>query len=138
MKLSGKCLCGAVNVKMNSAPQMAGHCYCNDCRKSSGTGHCTHAAFLESDVAIDGVLKFYESTADSGSEISRGFCPNCGSAIASKNANMPGMIFIRASCIDEKDAIIPQMSVYASRAPKWDLPPKDLPSFDEMPPQMPI
>jgi hypothetical protein len=48
---------------------------------------------------------------------------------------MPGVMMITASSLDDPDKFVNQMSVYASRAPSWDRPPADAPSFPEMPPQ---
>ena len=130
---SGSCLCGKVSYDSQAAPQLAAHCHCVDCRKSSGTGHCTHVVAAEDAVRIEGDLKFYERPADSGNIVSRGFCPDCGSAVASRNSGMPGMLFLRASSLDDPEVIRPAMSVYASRAASWDPVNPDLPSFPEMP-----
>ena len=46
---------------------------------------------------------------------------------------MPGMVFPRASALDDPNIITPQMIVYASRAPKWDHMDPTLPTFPEMP-----
>ncbi len=132
--LSGSCLCGAVRYETDAEPLAVGHCHCVDCRKSSGTGHCTHAAVPEEGLKVTGALKFYDRPADSGNIVSRGFCPQCGSAILSRNAAMPGMAFLRASSLDDPDAVSPQMIVYQSRAPSWDRVDGGLPAFDEMPP----
>ncbi len=132
-KLTGGCLCGAVSYECACAPQIVAHCYCVDCRKASGTGHGTHAAVPEDDLTVSGDLKFYDRPADSGNMVSRGFCPDCGSAILSRNSAMPGLAFLRASSLDDPDAIAPQMSVYVSRAPKWDALDDALPAFPEMP-----
>ena len=34
----GGCLCGAVRYEADGPPDYAGHCYCADCRKASGSG----------------------------------------------------------------------------------------------------
>jgi hypothetical protein len=47
---------------------------------------------------------------------------------------MPGTAFLRASSLDNPDAVSPQMIVYASRAPSWDRMDENLPAFAEMPP----
>lgn len=116
---AGSCLCGAVRYEANVPPAVAGHCYCTDCRKASGTSHCTHAAVPESELTVTGDVKFFDKPADSGNIVSRGFCPNCGSAVYSRNSGMPGMAFVRASSMDDLDTAVPQMTVYASRAPSW-------------------
>ncbi len=129
----GGCLCGAVRFESASEPQMVAHCHCVDCRKSSGTGHGTHIVISEDAFSVSGDVKLYDSPADSGNTVSRGFCPTCGSAIYSKNSGMPGMVFPRASSLDDPNKVTPQMVVYASRAPVWDYVDPSLPSFPEMP-----
>jgi hypothetical protein len=133
MVLKGGCLCGAVRYEATAAPAMVGDCYCVDCRKSSGTAHCTHAVVPDAAFALSGDIKSYDRPADSGNIVSRGFCPNCGSAIFSRNAAMPGMLFIRVSSLDDPDAVEPQMAVYASRAPRWARMDKGKPIFAMMP-----
>lgn len=132
--LSGGCLCGAVRYETADEPKIVGHCHCVDCRKSSGTGHCTHVGTVMDALKVIGDLHFYERDADSGNNVRRGFCPNCGCAVYSTNSGYPGMAFIRASSLDDPDAIVPNVRVYASRAPSWDHMDSTLPSFDEMPP----
>jgi hypothetical protein len=130
---SGGCLCESVRYQSAVDPQFVGHCYCVDCRKSSGTGHCTHIVIPEQAFTISGELKFYDRSADSGNMVSRGFCPNCGCAVYSRNSAMPGMVFPRASSLDDPEIVKPQMIVYASRAPSWDRIDPALPAFPKMP-----
>lgn len=132
--LSGSCLCGAVHYETTAPPVVVGHCHCVDCRKSSGTGHGTHVAVFEDGLKLRGALKSYDRAADSGNIVTRCFCPDCGSAILSRNSAMPGMAFLRASSLDDPDAVNPQMIVYKSRAPSWDRMDEALPAFPEMPP----
>ena len=132
---SGGCLCGAVRYQSNSAPVSGGHCHCVDCRKSSGTGHGSHVIASDDDFSLSGELRFYEVPADSGNIVSRGFCPTCGSAVLSRNSGMPGIVFPRASSLDDPEVFQPQMIVYASRAPSWDVMDSELPAFDTMPPE---
>lgn len=131
--LEGGCLCGSVRYSASAQPMMIGHCYCVDCRKSSGTSHCTHAAVPDASFSASGDIKFYERPADSGNMISRGFCPACGSAILSRNSGMPGMTFIRASSLDDPESVEPQMTVYAARAPSWAVLDRARPVFEFMP-----
>lgn len=131
--LTGGCLCGAVRYTCSSEPKVVGHCHCIDCRKSSGSGHCTHAALGAEGFSLSGPVKFYDRPADSGNMVSRGFCSECGAPVHSTNSAMPGMVFLRASSLDDPNAVTPQMIVYASRAPAWDHMDPALPSFPEMP-----
>lgn len=131
---SGGCLCGAVRYKGSEEPVIAGHCYCIDCRKTSGTGHGSHLGLPETAFEITGDVTFFDATTDSGNTVSRGFCPTCGSAIYSTNSGMPGIVFPRASSLDDLEVFKPQVNVYAKRAASWDKVDSSLPTFDEMPP----
>lgn len=133
MHYTGGCLCGRIRYE-GSEQFGGGHCHCIDCRKSSGTGHCSHMIVPDTAFTVSGELSFYDSPADSGNIVSRGFCPTCGSAVLSKNSGMPGMVFVRASSLDDPDIFMPQMVVYTDRAAKWDHVDPALPSFAAMPP----
>jgi hypothetical protein len=135
-KFSGRCLCGAVRYSSSAEPAMAGHCHCEDCRRSSGSGHSSHLAVPEASVSLAGQTKGYAKAADSGNVVTRHFCPECGAALFSTNSSMPGMMFLRASSLDDLEVFKPQMHVYAARAASWDHRDGELPAFDKMPPGM--
>lgn len=130
---SGRCLCEQVHYRCDADPMLAGHCHCVDCRKSSGSGHCTHVIIPETRFQAEGVLRWYDHPADSGHIVSRGFCPTCGCPIASRNSGMPGIVAVRASSLDDPEVARPRMIVYASRAPSWDVMDDALPCFPGAP-----
>lgn len=130
---TGGCLCGSVRFESKADPILAAHCHCVDCRKSSGTGHCTHVVIPREGFSVSGEIAFYDRPADSGNIVSRGFCPTCGSPVYAINSAMPEMCFPRASSLDDPDTVTPSMVVYTSRAASWDFIDPDLPSFDTVP-----
>lgn len=131
--LGGGCLCGAVRYAVAAPALLAVHCYCLDCRKSSGTGHCTHVVVPAPAFTLEGEVRHYDSPAASGEMVRRHFCPTCGSPLFSTKVAGGELVFLRASSLDDPDAATPQASVYASRAPKWDPVDPALPAFPEMP-----
>jgi hypothetical protein len=131
--LEGGCLCGAVRYRTEAEPMVVGNCYCVDCRKGGSTSHATHVGIPEDSLVLEGQLSFYDRPADSGSVVSRGFCPKCGSGVMSLNNGMAGIAMLRGSSLDGPNAITPQFSVYTSRAPVWARIDPALPSFAEMP-----
>ena len=131
--LSGGCLCGAVRYTAASPAVFAAHCYCLDCRKSSGTTHCTHAVVPMQAFSVTGTVAHFDHPADSGNMVRRHFCPTCGSPVYSTNASGGELVFLRASSLDDPNAVTPGASVYASRAPTWDPVDPALPAFPEMP-----
>jgi hypothetical protein len=136
MTFAGGCLCGAVRYQCAAEPAMAGFCQCEDCRRSSGAGHCAHLGVPEAAVALTGETAAYARPADSGNVITRHFCPTCGAALFSTNSGMPGLMFLRASSLDDQEVFKPQMVVYASRGASWDRFDEKLPRFQTMPPGM--
>ncbi len=130
---TGGCLCGAVRYRVEAAPAMVGHCYCVDCRRTSGTSHCTHAVVPVAALHVTGSPAVYDRPADSGNMVSRCFCSICGSAVCSRNAAMPDMAFVRVSSMDEPELAVPDMTVYASRAPSWAKLDESRPVFALMP-----
>lgn len=134
MSISGRCLCGNVSYRSEGPARFQVKCYCTDCRKVSAAGHAAMMGFASDDVKIVGDVTEYPSKSDSGADVSRSFCPRCGSGVYASNSTMPGMIFLRASTLDDPNVFTPQFAVYASRAPAWDPVSTDVPAFPERPP----
>jgi hypothetical protein len=132
MAITGGCLCGRVRYEAREEAG-GGHCHCNDCRRTSATGHASHMIAPEAGFRVTGAVKFFDKPADSGNLVSRGFCPECGSQIYSRNSGMPGLVFIRASSLDDPAHFKPQMVVYTNRAAQWDHMDPSLPRFAGMP-----
>ncbi len=135
MAISGRCLCGNVSYSGEGNPLFQVKCYCTDCRKSSAAGHAAMMGFPCEAVAIGGETREFHSKADSGTDVVRAFCPNCGTGIYSKNAAMPHLIFLRASTLDDPGLFAPQLVVWAARAPSWDPVTQGVPTFAEGPPR---
>ncbi|HEX6997196.1 MAG TPA: GFA family protein [Gammaproteobacteria bacterium] len=131
---TGGCLCGAVRYTVSADPIFAGKCYCEDCRKTTGTGHGSVFAVPSSAVQLTGKLTEYTKPGGSGQPMTRGFCPTCGSRITGVAAAMPGVTLLMAGSLDDPEQFTSQMSIFCSRAPSWDRPPAETPTFPEMPP----
>ncbi len=132
---SGGCLCGAIRYDCQAEPVMAGHCHCSVCRKLSGTGHCSMLAVPSDSVTFSGAPRYHQYTADSGNEVKRGFCCDCGSPIVAHNEKgMVGLTALCASSLDDPSVFQPSMVVYADRAVAWDAIDDKLPNFSGMPP----
>lgn len=87
-------------------------------------------------MTLTGETRGYARAADSGNVVTRHFCPVCGAPVLSVNSGMSGLMFLRASSLDDLEVFKPQMHVYTSRAPSWDRPAEGLPAFEIMPPGM--
>lgn len=131
--MHGGCLCGAIRYETAGDAVFMGNCHCRDCQKSSG-GAFTPAIFMpESAVKIVGEAKFYDSMADSGKKVSRGFCPQCGSQLFVKSERYLGLIGLRAGTLDDPSQFKPRVDIFTSSAAHWDCMDPDLPKFQREP-----
>ena len=134
--IKGGCACGAVRYEFTGDPVMMGHCQCRACQRNSGTGHCSHIGVQAATFTLSGPIKYWDSKADSGNVVSRGFCTECGSPVSSKNSGVGFLAFVRATSLDDPSYFKPQMVVWTSMAQTWDPLDSSLPSFERMPPGM--
>lgn len=126
-KISGQCACGQIKYTTNAEPEFTVICQCRQCQRISGSGHAAQFMVPVKDTSIEGDLKFYEMTADSGDMVSSGFCPNCGSPILKKTTKMPELYSFHAGSMDDPSLYKPQIVVYEESKQPWDYVDPDIP-----------
>ncbi len=132
-KLTGKCLCGNVTFSADTDIKLMANCHCSDCRAATGAAYGT-LVFVEADaLTVTGSPKVFKHVADSGADMEKHFCPDCGSQLFGKNSNRPNMVSLRAGVVDQTDLIKPAVNVYmSSKIPSTPIDP-DLKGFEKMP-----
>ena len=133
--MKGSCLCGNVHYTVNAAPVFTGKCYCHDCQKESGTGHSTAVAVPKAALSVEGITHDFTKRADSGGEVTRFFCSNCGTTLFVESSGTPDLKIIRAGTLDEPFAVEVDMAVFCSSQQAWDRPSEGMTQFERMPPQ---
>ena len=137
MKMTGSCLCGAVRYEISAAPVVSGNCHCKDCQKASGSAYAPTFFVPVDAISIRGEGKYYSAPGGSGKNVSRGFCPNCGSQLFGKTESMAGLFSVRAGSLDDTSQYHPHVDIFVSRAAPWDHIAADATTFPEMPPRPP-
>ena len=134
MKLpfTGGCMCRAIRYECSVEPMMMGNCHCRDCQQATGTAFAAAMLVLRDAVTITGDVKYYDITGDSGSIVSRGFCPHCGSRLFSKPP-IPEFMGIMAGSLDDPSWFQPEADLYTASAQPWDYLNPDLPKFVKFP-----
>ena len=132
-KTTGGCVCGAVRYSFSGKMMWPGICHCAMCRKMSGAAGGAWFGVLRDSCEIAGKTTFYEYTADSGNQISRGGCPSCGAPVYNQNSMMLDVAIIAAGSLDKPELFAPRMRIYTAAAPSWSAPDDGLPRFSGMP-----
>lgn len=76
-------------------------------------------AYPRDAVSIQGELKSYQDSGDSGKPVYRNFCPNCGSGIMAEAEVLLGLKIILTGGFDDPSVYLPTMEVYCSSAQPW-------------------
>ena len=75
---AGGCLCGAIRYQASGAPEGAGYCHCQSCRRHTGAPIVAFVVFAVEQVAwVSGDRARYESSPG----IFRAFCRDCGTPL---------------------------------------------------------
>jgi hypothetical protein len=117
---TGGCACGAVRYECGAEPVMALNCHCRDCQRASGTAYAS-GMIVSADAFrfTKGAPKYHEGRADSGREVGRGFCADCGSPVVATQAGYP-MFIVHASSLDDPSWHRPTLDVFTASAQPWD------------------
>lgn len=115
---TGGCLCGQVRYRLTAEPVNARICWCRDCQRIAGNG-LANALFPAQAVEITGSPSDYIKTADSGNQVRRRFCPQCGCHLFADTSSYPGLMVVRIGTLDDPSSIKPIANIWSSRAPGW-------------------
>ena len=132
-RYTGGCLCGALRYEADGEPRFAGHCYCVDCQKASGSGFIPFMGFASSAVRLRGETRQFRSKAATGGDAVRNFCPVCGSLVFGGEVGKDDTHTIYAGSLDDPSVFHPKVAIFARSRPAWAVIPEGLTVYDGMP-----
>ena len=80
-----------------------------------------------------GEVAEFKLTSANGNEVTRVFCPRCGSPIFGRNSGMIGFVTVTMGTLDESSEVRPQVIVFARNKKPWDVMNETLPTFETQP-----
>ena len=131
--ITGGCLCGALRYEASEPPAYAGHCYCADCRKASGSGFIGFMNFPAAALRISGATRQFRWPAASGRESVRNFCARCGSLVFGGVVGVDPSHTIYAGSLDDPSLFEPKIAIFTRGRPAWAVIPEGLVRFEGLP-----
>ena len=132
---SGGCSCGAIRYTCAAEPYVSYACHCTACRKRTSAAFGISLQVPSDGLTIDqGIPKTRVRIADSGNEMTRYFCPQCGSRLYGRNSGKPNLVSIQVGCLDDHSWFSPQIVLFTSRRHDWDITSEEVSNFEKMPP----
>jgi hypothetical protein len=132
-RYTGGCLCGALRYDADGEPTYAGHCYCCDCRKASGSGFVPFMGFPASVLRFGGQTRTFTTKAARGGDSVRNFCAVCGSLVFGGIVGFHDSHTIYAGSLDDPSLFVPKIAIFARNRPAWAVIPPGLTVFDALP-----
>ena len=99
----------------------------------TGSGKATIVFIQTNGLKINEDYKVFSVTGYDGTNVHRGFCPNCGSPIISFVTEQPNLRFIKAGSLDKSDWLKIESSFWSVSSCEWDPINESLPSYPRNP-----
>lgn len=129
----GGCRCGAVRYTCSAEPMFTAHCHCRDCQYASGGPYSTVVGVAATALEMRGDMSSYTVDAESGNQVTRSFCPVCGSPILSELSANPAMKVLKAGTLDDPSWLKPMMHIWTDSSQPWAETSPDLPKMAKSP-----
>lgn len=114
----GGCLCGQVRYEIAAEPGPSRLCWCRDCQRIAANG-TANVVFPTASIAVTGVVNRFVRQADSGNEVTLGFCGQCGTHLFSDSTGRAGLTVVRMGTLDNPSAVTPTSNIWVTSAPQW-------------------
>jgi hypothetical protein len=113
---TGGCQCGALRYEITVAPEALYVCHCRECRKQSSSAFgvslfVPRAGFR----LLQGKVKTWSRSTDSGRILECKFCPECGSRVWHETAGGSDMLSVKGGSLDQPLDLDSAVHVWVSR-----------------------
>jgi len=130
-RVTGGCLCGNVRFAYTGALGTAAYCHCSDCRRCTGSAFNVSVAMeIKHFEIIHGSPRGYTKQGDSGNELTRHFCPDCGSPLFTSSPRHPDLVYIKGGALDDSTPVEPAYQSWTRSSVPWARIKAGLPSYE--------
>jgi hypothetical protein len=84
-------------------------------------------------VSLNGKLHEFKYVSGAGTDVTKGFCANCGSPIFGSNTRLPDHLTLTLGTMDDASALSVQVVIFNRDSQHWDQLTEDVTFFDTQP-----
>ena len=132
MKLEGRCYCGNIRYVAEGDPMLMAQCHCRECQYITGGAPNT---FIVMPAAghkyTKGTPKAF-TRSDLERAVTREFCPDCGTHLATKPPGRP-VVVVKVGTLDDPKQFTPQMAIFTIDKQPFHQIPEGLKTFERRP-----
>ena len=134
MRMEGRCYCGAVRYEAEGDPILKAQCHCRECQYITGGLANVVMAMPEPGFSYTkGAPKPYRR-ADLPNPVTREFCGECGTHLATRSPRLPGAVMIKVGTLDDPASYGgPQMVIFTSEKQEFHHVPEGVLAFERGP-----
>lgn len=131
--INGSCQCGQVTYTLKEPPIAIAACHCKQCQKLSTSAFSISAMVAANALEVNGELKEWKRTADSGNETVAKLCSVCSNHIYHASPARPAHVMLKPSTLDDTSAIEPTIHVWVKEKQNWYQIPEGVMTFETQP-----
>jgi hypothetical protein len=133
MNLEGGCYCGKVRYVAEGEPMMRAQCHCRECQYISGGAPNMFLLMPAQGYRYTKGQPKTFTRSDIETPVTREFCAECGTHLATRLPNMPAMV-VKVGTLDDPELFEgPQMAIYTVDKQPFHQIPAGLPAFERLP-----
>ena len=135
MKFEGGCYCRQVRYVAEGEPRLKAQCHCRECQYISGGAPNMFMVMPPEDFRyVSGAPKTF-TRGDLEAPVTREFCENCGTHLATRRPDMP-FVILKVGTLDDPGLYgASRMAIYTIDKQPFHLIPEGLPAFERQPPR---
>lgn len=133
--IEGGCFCGALRYTAEGKPVVRAQCHCRACQHITGGAPNLFVVMPpEGFRYTNGTPKAFRHP-ESKRDVTREFCPDCGTHVATRRAGLDGVV-LRVGTFDDP-AIFqgPNLAIFTAEMQAFHHIPHDIPAFEGLPPR---
>jgi hypothetical protein len=130
---TGGCQCGRVRYQLVGEPLMLAICHCTECQRQSGSAFGMTMIVPSANLKVEGELKSFERSSESGRPVRCYFCPECGTRIYHQVNYVQGMTNLKPGTLDDTSWLAPRVQSWISSKQPWTPLVEGLPQHPKQP-----